>query len=163
MKIFCWMPLRYSGFDYLFPLFKELKSINKNVEIDIIVNEDVLKTILLDNFNKSLIENLISQVIVNNKKTKFLLIKFFNKFIFYFRICFYLMGIKKNTYFIHSSNLKKSNILKIISFFLRRKKCLILRCEHSIVLREKKNNPTERSPIIKNQFKEDGDFFCTQV
>ncbi len=158
MKIFCWMPLRYSGFDYLFPLFKELKSINKNVEIDIIVNEDVLKTILLDNFNKSLTENLISQVIVNNKKTKFLLINFFNKFIFYFRICFYLMGIKKNTYFIHSSNLKKSNILKIISFFLRRKKCLILRCEHSIVLREK-NNPTEHSPIIKNQFKEDGDFF----
>ena len=82
------MPLRYSGFDYLFPLFKELKSINKNVEIDIIVNEDVLKTILLDNFNRSLIENLISRVIVNNKKTKSLLINFFNKFIFYFRICF---------------------------------------------------------------------------
>ena len=64
------MPLRYSGFDYLFPLFKELKSINKKVEIDIIVNEDVLVTIFLDNFNKSLTENLISQVIVN-KKTKF--------------------------------------------------------------------------------------------
>ena len=45
------------------------------------------------------------------------------------------------------------DLYSLKSFFLRRKKCLILRCEHSIVLREK-NNPTEHSPIIKNQFKD---------